>query len=131
MRPGTTSVYRRVSASKRAEENPSTGQVSILNHDKRGDKGRADVTAYLGVDRLIVINSAPEPITLTNVTTDIEDLLVPLFDQETGGLALQPHETQEILINKDLSQGPHLTVDFDIEYTDDSGPTKRKLPLKL
>ena len=91
----------------------------------------AGVTAYLVGDRLIVMNVGSEKITLTNITTDIEGLVVFASGLVAGGVDLLPHERHELLVNKDPSQGPHVDVDFGFEFVDDSGTTVQTISLRI
>jgi hypothetical protein len=77
----------------------------------------------------VVVNTGPDKITLTNVTTDVENLVVPPTGLEAGGVGLLPGERHEIMIVTDLSQPKH--VDFDIEYIDDTGTSTRTVRLKI
>jgi hypothetical protein len=79
--------------------------------------------------QLVVVNTGPEKITLTNVTTDVANLLTEPTGLEAGGVALLPGERHQIMVTTDLSQPKH--VDCDIEYIDDTGTRTRTVRLKV
>ncbi len=46
----------------------------------------------------MVVNTGPEKITLTNVTTDVANLLFEPTGLEAGGVALLPGERHQIMV---------------------------------
>jgi hypothetical protein len=91
----------------------------------------AGVTAYLVDNRLVVMNVGPEKITLLNISSDIEGLVVFPSGFVADGVDLLPHERHQFLVNKDPSQGPHVDVGFGFEFVDDSGTKVQTVSLRI